>query len=26
MVKDRSRKEEAKKIVKELTDKYPLNA
>lgn len=25
MVKDRSRKEEAKKIVKELTDKYPLN-
>ena len=26
MVKDRSRKEEAKKIVKELTDKYPLYA
>lgn len=26
MVKDRSRKEEAKKIVKGLTDKYPLNA
>lgn len=26
MVKDRSRKEEAKKIVKELTDKHPLNA
>lgn len=26
MVKGRSRKEEAKKIVKELTDKYPLNA
>lgn len=26
MVKDRSRKKEAKKIVKELTDKYPLNA
>ena len=26
MVKDRSRKEEAKKIVKQLTDKYPLNA
>ena len=26
MVKDRSRKEEAKRIVKELTDKYPLNA
>ena len=26
MVKDRSRKEEAKKIVKELTDKYSLNA
>lgn len=26
MVKDRSRKEDAKKIVKELTDKYPLNA
>lgn len=26
MVKDRSRKEEAKKIVRELTDKYSLNA
>lgn len=26
MIQDRSRKEEAKKIVKTLTDKYPLNA